>query len=323
VRLNRLALGPVRAAARSSRGVLEGEAERAIDALFAGPLPEAVGRSLVEHNVVERLASGMFDAFATRAPTHTRGVDGARRTPSSKRPAATEDLGRLTELLVQRVVESPQFKRALTEVLSSPAVRTALSTQASGFGDAVAAALRRRARAADQGLETKVRRLFRHDPTDESTGYGGAATRGVGLVLDALLAQLGFAMVAASLALVVALAGGLRPGWLGATLAGTAWFLATAIYFVAFWSATGQTPGMRVMRVRVVAASKAPLSVPRSIVRFVGLIVAVIPLFAGFLPVLFDARRRGLHDFISGTVVIQAKDDGASSEGSLKKTPSE
>ena len=60
-------------------------------------------------------------------------------------------------------------------------------------------------------------------------------------------------------------------------------------------------------RVRVLARSGSPPSVLRSLVRFVGLILAIIPLFAGFLPVLFDSRRRGLQDFLSGTVVVDAQ----------------
>ena len=106
------------------------------------------------------------------------------------------------------------------------------------------------------------------------------------------------------LMLVLALAGNFGPNWLDASLAGVGWFAATATYFVAFWSATGQTPGMRALRVRVVGPSAKPPSVTRSLVRFVGLILAIIPLFAGFLPVLVDGRRRGLHDFLSGTVVL-------------------
>jgi uncharacterized RDD family membrane protein YckC len=61
------------------------------------------------------------------------------------------------------------------------------------------------------------------------------------------------------------------------------------------------------MRLRVVTATGAPPSVPRSIVRFVGLILAIIPLLAGFLPVLFDGRRRALQDFIAGTVVVRER----------------
>jgi uncharacterized RDD family membrane protein YckC len=39
-------------------------------------------------------------------------------------------------------------------------------------------------------------------------------------------------------------------------------------------------------------------------VRLVGLVLAIIPLFAGFIPVLFTERRRGLPDFLGGTVVL-------------------
>ena len=49
-------------------------------------------------------------------------------------------------------------------------------------------------------------------------------------------------------------------------------------------------------------------SVP--IVRFVGLVLSIVPLFAGFLPVLFTKRRRGLADFLAGTVVVYDRTRG-------------
>jgi uncharacterized RDD family membrane protein YckC len=45
-------------------------------------------------------------------------------------------------------------------------------------------------------------------------------------------------------------------------------------------------------------------SVLRSIVRFVGLVLAIALLFLGFLPVLFDRRRRALQDYLAGTAVV-------------------
>ena len=32
--------------------------------------------------------------------------------------------------------------------------------------------------------------------------------------------------------------------------------------------------------------------------------LAIIPCFAGFVPVLFDSRRRALQDYMAGTVVV-------------------
>ena len=53
----RFALRPARAVARQGRDALTDEAERAIDGVMAGPLPEAVGRSVVENRVIERVVS--------------------------------------------------------------------------------------------------------------------------------------------------------------------------------------------------------------------------------------------------------------------------
>jgi uncharacterized RDD family membrane protein YckC len=264
MRLDRLALGP---------------AERALDALLAGPLPEALGRSLAEHHVIERVAAGM--------------VDGDAADPN----AAVEEL-------THRIVDSPEFKRALTEVLALPEVRTALTSQAAGFGDEVAGAVRGRSRALDKLLGTRARRLLGLNPAADAARFGGLATRGAGLVLDAALAELGYLVAAASVALVLGLAGELGANWLNGLLAAAGWLLAMAAYFVTFWSTTGQTPGMRALGVRVVAPSGMQPSVIRSLVRFVGLILAIIPLCAGFLPVLVDGRRRALQDFLSGTVVL-------------------
>jgi len=136
--------------------------------------------------------------------------------------------------------------------------------------------------------------------------YAGIATRAVALAIDVALVHAIVLVGAGLLGLVASLVGDLRPGWLVAVLAGIGWALSVAVYFVLFWSVTGQTPGLRAMRLRVVAGEGEPPSVGRSLIRLVGLLVAIVPLFAGFVPVLFDARRRGLHDYLAGTVVLYA-----------------
>jgi uncharacterized RDD family membrane protein YckC len=89
-------------------------------------------------------------------------------------------------------------------------------------------------------------------------------------------------------------------------IGGVAYVLWTAGYFVGFWSATGQTPGDRVMQIRVVTASFERVKPVRGIVRCVGLVLATLPLFLGYLPILFDKRRRGLADWVARTVVVDA-----------------
>ena len=75
-------------------------------------------------------------------------------------------------------------------------------------------------------------------------------------------------------------------------------------YFVVFWTAVGQTPGMRLLRLRVVDGTGRPPRVLRSLLRLVGLALAMIPMLTGFLPALVTERRRALQDLIAGTVVV-------------------
>jgi uncharacterized RDD family membrane protein YckC len=105
-------------------------------------------------------------------------------------------------------------------------------------------------------------------------------------------------------ALVSSLVGGLRPEWLVGVLLASGWMLVVGGYFVVFWSSAGQTPGMRLLRIRVRGQGGVPPSLGRSLVRMIGLVLAIVPLFAGFLPVLFTERRRGLPDILAGTVVV-------------------
>ena len=139
--------------------------------------------------------------------------------------------------------------------------------------------------------------------------YAGLATRAVGLAVDVAIAQVIVFSGGAVLALVASLVGGdLHFETLGRILAGLAWAGVVASYFVLFWSTVGQTPGMRLMGLRVQDASGAHPGVVRSIVRLIGLALCIIPLFAGFLPVLVDDRRRGLHDMLAGTVVVYVEE---------------
>jgi len=136
--------------------------------------------------------------------------------------------------------------------------------------------------------------------------YAGIATRAVALGIDAFLSQAIFIVGAALLGLAGSLVGELRPAWLVGVLAAVGWALTGALYFAGFWSGTGQTPGMRLMHVRVLARDGAPPHFLRALVRLVGLVLAIIPVFAGFIPVLIDDRRRGLPDFLASTVVVYA-----------------
>ena len=140
----------------------------------------------------------------------------------------------------------------------------------------------------------------------ERVPYAGIATRALALAIDIALIQVVVFAGGAVLALVASLVSDLQLGTGGKIVAATAWVLTVDLYFIAFWTAAGQTPAMRLMELRVLGPDGEPPGVGRSIVRMLGLYLAIIPLFAGFVPVLIDDRRRGLHDMLAGTVVVHA-----------------
>jgi len=133
------------------------------------------------------------------------------------------------------------------------------------------------------------------------------ATRGLALAADAALAALIFLTVTAVVGFVVSLVWDPGPSSIVGSGIGGAGLLFEAAYFAGFWSTAGQTPGMRMMQLRVVNASGSPPSLGRSLVRLVGLGLAILLLFTGFLPVLVDRRRRALQDFLAGTTVVYAE----------------
>lgn len=138
----------------------------------------------------------------------------------------------------------------------------------------------------------------------EPVGYAGFVTRAVALLVDAAVIDVIALIAGGAVTLISSAFGGrvhLSPGQ--AVLGGVLWVLWTGGYFVIFWTLTGQTPGSRLLGICVRTAEGETVGLMRGVRRFLGLVLALIPFGAGFLPVLVDDRRRGLHDRIAGTVV--------------------
>jgi uncharacterized RDD family membrane protein YckC len=141
------------------------------------------------------------------------------------------------------------------------------------------------------------------------TNYQGLVTRAIAFAVDAAIIDL--------IALVVGVGVGLALSILSISdnlqtillaCGGVAFVVWSVAYFAVFWSTTGQTPGNRLMHIRVCGADDgAVLSLRRSLLRFGALLLSALPLFAGFLTVLVDDRRRGVHDMHAGTVVVGAE----------------
>ena len=81
-------------------------------------------------------------------------------------------------------------------------------------------------------------------------------------------------------------------------------FLMVLIYFVFFWTLVGYTPGKALLGLRIVRQDGRPLSVGRALFRYLGYWVSAIPLFMGFIWILFDRQHEGWHDKLANTHVV-------------------
>jgi uncharacterized RDD family membrane protein YckC len=143
------------------------------------------------------------------------------------------------------------------------------------------------------------------------TLYAGFVTRTIAFALDAALINL----VALATAGVVALVLSVLPESDRLTsivaVAGSVLFFAWVTgYFAVSWTTTGETPGSRVMWIRVARVDGGPLRPRHAALRLAGIVLS-LPLLVGFVPILLTERRRGLPDFMAGTVVLATVPHGA------------
>ena len=213
----------------------------------------------------------------------------------------------LAHELVDDAIRSPELQRAIEQAVAGP-VRGALGHQTKSLSSEVTERLADAAARWDDSFERGIRSALRRQPRTLEAGaphYGGLSARGIAGLVDIALANVLVLAVGGLVGAVGTLLGVSLPGAVVAVLAGIGWMLFLAGYAVLFWSTAGQTPGMRVSRLRLAGMDGAPPGVVRAFIRFLATMVAVAPLGAGFVPVLFDQRRRALQDLVAKTVVVR------------------
>lgn len=92
-------------------------------------------------------------------------------------------------------------------------------------------------------------------------------------------------------------------------------------YFVGFWAWRGQTPGKMLIGAKIVKTDGSNIGIVRSILRFVGyflcllvvaltgarLIILIVVIIVALIIIVANKKKRGIHDFIAGTVVINSR----------------
>lgn len=143
-------------------------------------------------------------------------------------------------------------------------------------------------------------------PPEEDGSYVGLLTRVLSWAMDLVVINLVAIFTGLGVALIVAIfpiTKHLQPVFEG--IAAGVYLLWTAAYFVAFWSITGQTPGSRVMQVRLVTPNGEKVKPGRAFVRWIAMNLAMVPLPWGYLPIPF--KHLGFPDWLAHTRVIETQ----------------
>ena len=80
------------------------------------------------------------------------------------------------------------------------------------------------------------------------------------------------------------------------------------IYFPFFWVRSGQTPGMRLMGIKVVRDKDGgPIGWGSAFLRLIGYWISAIVFYLGFIWIFIDKRKRGWYDLMAGTCRHQGR----------------
>ena len=87
-------------------------------------------------------------------------------------------------------------------------------------------------------------------------------------------------------------------------------YLLPVVLILAFWIIKGTTPGKMIFKAKIVdAKTGGHPSKMQFIGRYLGYIISSLPFCLGFLWVIWDKRKQGWHDKMSGTVVVSPSND--------------
>jgi len=158
-------------------------------------------------------------------------------------------------------------------------------------------------------------------------GIAGLGSRGAAAIVDTLLQTIAIGLIVGVTSIVVGLTGAViiaasGAGRSGATvvttivlaiaaLIGFAVALGYFMFFEIIWS--GQTPGKRLLHIRVLRESGYPIRPVDAVIRNVVRILDFLPFFygVGATVMLFNARSKRLGDYACGTIVVREGASGA------------
>jgi uncharacterized RDD family membrane protein YckC len=246
---------------------------------------------------------------ALSSPAVGRAIERAMASHAEAAGLNSEEMARI----VQQVLQSEAAEQAWSEVLASrevqllieriaeaPEIRTAIAAQGAGLITDIGVKLTRLTEAFDDALE----RIVRHQEPDSETNQAGLATRLVAFGIDFGLLFAIYSLASGVIASVVSFSFGGTLSLAGAIAIGVIAYMLGGAILVLFWALGGQTPGMRVLSIRLMQDGSRDVTLGRAIKRLFALAFALLPLGLGYFWILRNPSRHAWHDTMTGTEVV-------------------
>lgn len=278
-----------------------------------------------------------FDNAVDRGESQiNRWINLGRAEDFSSRRLAEATLNQAADDTMDELVTNPRIQLFIQEVVQA---------QSQGMIDEGIEELRERSISSDNFIEHPIRRILRrpsretipgpdfnpqlvravhkrHIPLRENSlmaYYAGFVSRLLAFALDIAFLSVFLALGSWLLTTIGQLLGfenlvtfirGISPFTFtfGTATVGLAGALVIFGYILGFWIFNGQTLGMIIMGLRIVAKDGGRVTFWRAIFRLIGMAIAAFPLYLGFAWILVDNRRQGWQDKIGGTYVVYAWD---------------
>ena len=266
-------------------------------------LDEAAERT-TEEAIVAALESPAFERALVRvleSEAAEHALDRALSSPEVERMLIRVLDSTLVDRVWEHLLASDEAQKLVERVAEAPEVRAAIASQGMGLLDDLGRQLREIAGRLDDALEGVVRRLLRRPQRVAETNRVGLVTRALAFALDAALLNAAFL---GGVAVLSALFGADGFSTTGAALSAGAWVLFGSAYLLIFWSLAGQTPGMRVLSIRIVSHASRRLGLATAWRRLVWSVLGGLALGLGLIGIVTRDERRSWADRAADTDVV-------------------
>jgi len=286
-------IGGAAGAARAVAGVT------GIDRTIEAATEEAIVRA-IESEAVERAIVRVL-----QGPVVEDAVQGALTSPAVERAVIEALDSEMVDRVWAELLDSDEVQKLIERIADAPEIRSAIASQGLGLLDDISGQLQRATRGLDDAIERIVRAVLRKRKREERPPQAGLVTRGTAFAADLGIIDVGFIAFSALVALIWGTGQGAS---VAAILAGIGvWIVIGGIYLTFFWSLAGQTPGMRLLGIRIEHEGSHRLGFKTARRRVVALLLAIIPLGLGLVGIVTREKRQGFHDRVAGTEVLYGK----------------